>query len=217
MKGGKAVQTPKKKHLVRNKVSSNDSSVVVNPNPSPTNMPKETSWKRVDFVLPRAGGKKRFIFDRQTRPGEINSNSSSEENGGITSQNSKKIRISETIEDILFAGKRHGERVPGNNLDFSPDQDEGCRKKSKVNGKNDNIISESQRRKLEHAFESLHQAESSVAIVNCLDMPKTKKKNGDEKSTFLSSDEAAKATLTIGITAKKSDERYDKKKKKEWP
>ena len=201
-----------------NQVSTLDSQVVDNPVSSPTNLPKEPSWKRIDFVLPRADGKKRFVFDRQIKPEDP-----SQENGEIIDEKLKQYRKFETIEDILFAGKRQKERVPQNNLDISTDQDEGSRKKVKSHDKNDNIISETQRRKLEGAFGTAHQAENTLAINNYVDVPGTNGWSSCEKSsspsarkTFkesLSSDEKSKPAPTKDDPIEDSDEKHLQRKK----
>jgi ubiquitin C-terminal hydrolase len=195
-----------------------DSHAVDNPVSSSINLPKEPSWKRIDFVLPRADGKKRFVFDPQLKPED-----SSQENGEIIDEKTKEYRKFETIEDILFASKRQKERVPQNNLDISTDQDEGSRKKAKPHDKNDNIISESQRRKLEGAFETVHQAENSLAIGNYVDVPGMNGQSGGEKSSSstarkscnesLSSDEKSKATLTTDDPVNDSVEKHQQRKK----
>ena len=201
-----------------NQVSTLDWHAVDNPISSPTNLPKEPSWKRIDFVLPRADGKKRFVFDRQIKPEDP-----SQENGEIIDEKIKEYRKFETIEDILFAGKRQKERVPQNNLDISTDQDEGSRKKVKSHDKNDKIISETQRRKLEGAFETAHQAENTLAIGNYVNVPGTNGRSGGEKSSSptarktckesRSSDEKSKPTPTRDNPIEDSDEKHLQRKK----
>ena len=155
---------------------------------SSTNLPQqEPSWKRVEFVLPRADGKKPFVFDRQKTP-EISNKPSLLPNVDEADEKLKEYRKFETIEDILFAGKRKKESP--NKHDASPDQDESSRKKTKQHDKNQTIISESQCKTLEDAFESVQKPENGMAIGNFINMPE---QNGGQ--TTSSPDEKPKPAL----------------------
>jgi ubiquitin C-terminal hydrolase len=174
--------------------------------PSTVNIPvpseqiqlKETSWKRVDFVLPRASGKNnQFIFDRQANPKQDVSSSASAslpDNGNNNNQKAKECKKSETIEDILFAGKRQKERDRENLDNSSSDQKKDITKVSRVSDKKDEVISvsesrrkmlegafEARKRKLEGAFEAAHQETINPTIGNFVDLGKNSKKNHDQE------------------------------------
>mmetsp|Transcript_4357 Transcript_4357/g.4940 ORF Transcript_4357/g.4940 Transcript_4357/m.4940 type:complete len:1146 (+) Transcript_4357:22-3459(+) len=140
------------------------------PNPLLQNQPKEPSWKRVDFVLPRACGKKQFTFDRQTKLKQDISSASLQENGVESRQMAKESKKSETIENILFAGKQRKKR------DTSSDQRKDIRIDSRFSDQKD-VISQSQRRKLGDSFEAIHQEIINPIIVNLAVGGKSKEKD----------------------------------------
>ena len=159
-------------------------------------LPKETSWKRVDFVLPRASGKNnQFIFDRQANSKQdVSSSASSQDNGNSNNQKAKEYKKSETIEDILFAGKRQKECDRENLDNSSSDQKKDITKVSRVSDKKDEVISvsearrkmlegayEARKRKLEGAFEAAHQETINPTIGNFVDLGKNNKKNHDQE------------------------------------
>ena len=179
-------QTSSKVPLLSQSLKRNGSPVVVDnksASSSKNNLSQEPSWKRVDFVLPRADGKKLFVFDRQIKQ-ESDKMLLPQENIEGVDEKLKEYRKFETIEDILFAGKRKKESSPPKNLDVSSDQDdEGRGRKINLHDKNETIISESRRKKLEDAFEAAQQPENTLAIGNYVNIPKTSEQNDSHHKT----------------------------------
>ena len=178
-------------------ITSNDK-----PTFSSANLPQEPSWKRVEFVLPRADGKKPFVFDRQLKEDQ-NSKPLMPQETNDDDEKLKNYKKFETIEDILFAGKRKKESVPPKNGNDSRDNHDGSGQKAKSHDKNEPIISEAKRQKLEDAFEAAQQSENKMDVENFVHV------NGSEKTS--SPDEKPKAILKSKESENDSNE--DSKRK----
>lgn len=203
---------PVSKGLIRSQTSTmNGFHEVDKQTSSSINPPQEPSWKRVDFVFPRADGKKPFVFDRQKAQEESLKPFLLQPDNDETDEKLKEYRKFESIDDILFAGKRKKESVPTKNDDGSPAEEAASKKTTTQQDKNEDIISESQRKKLEGAFEAAQQPENSMAIGNFIDVPKTSEQNGGK--TTSSPDHTPKSALKTENPVGGSDENNGQRKR----
>ncbi|KAG7365057.1 ubiquitin carboxyl-terminal hydrolase [Nitzschia inconspicua] len=140
----------------------------------PLNGPKAPSWKRVDFVLPRAMGQNEFLFAHPVKNTELqnhgfrprkDSNGSHDEK--VANQTDKKR---ETIDEILFPGKPNHKGSDFAKSSNSKD-DKGGSTASKTSP--EDVSFSSRRRKLEDSFERVHREsiEKTVDSRDFVDLP----------------------------------------------
>lgn len=169
----------------------------------PLDGPKAPSWKRVDFVLPRALGQNEFVFSRPDKKAEIQHYSKKYDKDvkEIKDDRETNQKTSETIDEILFP-KKHRSKDPSDSAVTQqvPTGETNHRKEKSQ----EEIFSASRRRKLEDTFERVHREsiDETVDARNFVDIPnKREKKELQPKESTTSANEAIRdvySQLAVG-------------------
>lgn len=131
--------------------------------------PKEASWKRIDFVLPRALNSQPFVFNqKQQQPDRGPANGHPKSLSSKTSSNKK----SETLDDIFSSKKK-------SKMNGQQEQQQSADSNTTSNKSEQQVIPSARIRKLSDTFEEIYKEEQrkskAAELSSFVEVPKSKK------------------------------------------